>query len=492
MKKTYYAVIDWLRLSILGLCVLIVGIILPTQASAFFGHKTTIWRGIARHQTLLANIPPEKIAHERDMLLKNKHYLKQVARRAAPFLPYIYNQTKAQDLPVELALLPMLESHFQPFSFSKKGATGLWQMMPGTAAGYGLTLDWWYDARRDTVASTQAALAYLTYLHNYFHDWLLAIAAYNAGEGRILKAIRYNMKHHQPIDYWSLHLPRQTQVYVPRFLSYVEILSHPRRYGIVLDPVKNESTWTAVKLPGPMHLSQVATLAGIDVATLRLFNPGYRRDITGPHYSRILVPTKAAKHMRTALAALAGRTLPLTNWAHHTVKSGETLSELAQTYHTSQALLRHINHIKHDLLHIGQTLFIPKHKKKLNIKLNNESAGFHLDKRIISEASLPGPKQIHYVVKRGDTRSMIARRFHVRESQLVYWNGLGWNEKLIVGRHLNLWKKQARTHRAARYTVKPGDTLLGIALQHHTNVQAIKNKNSLRTDNIKPGQKLAL
>jgi membrane-bound lytic murein transglycosylase D len=415
------------------------------------GHEQTTWDQLALRQPILSTVKPEYFQAEVKRLLKNKRRLRKLAKRSAPYLQYILQETRDQQLPPELALLPIVESGFQPFSFSPVGATGLWQMMPGTASGYGLTLDWWYDARRDTVASTRAALGYLRYLHHYFHDWLLAIAAYNAGEGRILQAIHDHVRKHQPIDYWSLDLPKQTQDYVPTFLAYVEIFSHPKRYQLNIQSIKPNSIGTRFELQGPMHLSQIASLAGIDMATLRTYNPGYRRDITGPHYLTVLIPQYAVKRMKHNLQVLKQKKKPLAQWKDNAVQPGESLSQLAK-------------------------------KTVVDISINQQ---------VVSESSLPGPKQIQYLVKPGDTRQTIAKNYRIKESDLIYWNGLTWGTPLVPGQYLNLWSEHIPTH-TSTHRVKPGESLFLIAKKYHTSIQRIKEKNRLTSDNIRVNQKIMI
>jgi membrane-bound lytic murein transglycosylase D len=463
----------------------------PAMGWTLSAHKQTSWEKLGSHQSILSTVEQKRFESEVKRLLKHKKYLLRLAKRAAPYLQYILQEAREHHVPAELALLPMVESRFQPFSFSQKGATGLWQMMPGTASGYGLSLDWWYDARRDTVASTRAALGYLSYLHHYFHDWLLAIAAYNAGEGRILKAIHENVRKHHPVDYWSLRLPKQTREYVPTFLAYVEIFSHPARYQLDMQPLDTNLRWKSVELPGPMHLSQVASMAGISVATLRTYNPGYRRDVTGPHYLSVLIPKYAMRRMQQRLEALKRNDKPLADWKHYSVHKGDSLSKLAKTNHTTPSLIKYVNHLHGDVLKLHQHLYIPQHKKQLTIPIKASISDVKINKKIVSEATLPGPKQIHYLVRPGDTRKRVARRFHVKEAQLIYWNGLGWNDPLIPGQHLNLWHKPSRYHRIVHH-VKPGESLSVIAKRYQTTVTKLKRRNGLKNNKIRIGKQLVI
>ena len=467
-------------------------LITPNTALAFLDGGENDWERLSDRQSILSTVDSDRYQYRVDQLTRNKKQLETLGHRAAPYLRYIIQQAYDSRIPTGLAILPMVESKFQPFAYSQVGATGLWQLMPGTASGYGLSLDWWYDARRDTIASTRAALSYLKYLHNYFHDWLLAIAAYNAGEGRILKAIHKNMKKHLPIDYWSLQLPKQTKNYVPTFLAYLEIFSHPDRYQLDIGNLPEELAWKKFSLPGAMHLSQIASMAGISVATLRTYNPGYRRDVTGPHYLSVLIPEYAADKMEEKLQALDSNDKPLTEWLHYKVRKGDTLSEIAAKHQTTTHLLKYVNHLKNAKLKIGQNLYIPLHKKSLLVPVAKHLHDMKIDQRIISESRLPGPKQLHYVVRRGDTRKRVARRFHVKEAQLIYWNGLSWNDRLIPGQHLTIWRKDHSSHRRRLilHKVRSGETLAYLARKYGTQIKTIKRNNHLTSSLIRIGEKL--
>jgi membrane-bound lytic murein transglycosylase D len=457
---------------------------------SLFGHEKNDWKKITAQDSILSGVDKKKFKAQLDHLLRNKKHLRELATNAAPYLQYIIQQTHQQHVPIELALLPMLESQFQPFSFSQKGATGLWQIMPETASGYGLTLDWWYDGRRDTVESTRAALSYLNYLHNYFRDWLLAIAAYNAGEGRVLRAIHENMKKQLPIDYWSLHLPQQTQDYIPLFLAYIEIFSHPEKYQLNIH-ASSEVTWERIVLPGPMHLSQVALMAGLSVAALRVYNPGYRHDITGPHFKSILIPEYAAKKIQEKLGSLGKRKRLIARWPTYVVRKGDSLSEIAEKNHTTSSRIKFFNHLNDDHIKINQRLYIPQHQKMPAVRSEKYRSDIKINTEIISEASLPGPKQIHYLVRNGDTYDKIAKNFNVKEEQLIYWNGLRLDSKLIPGQHLNLFQRTSG-HLTISHRVKFGDSLSLLAIKYHTTVEKIKQKNNLQNDKIRVNQEIII
>ena len=296
--------------------------------------------------------------------LTQQPYVYELTRNSQPYIYYILQQVRKRGMPAEIALIPMIESNYDPFGYSKRGAIGLWQLMPGTASGFGLHANWWYDGRRDLVASTNAALNYLQSLHDYFHSWLLAIAAYDAGEGTVVSAIRYNRQHHQPTNFWSLPLPYETKVYIPKLLALASIIKSHSHYGIHLVSVANKPYFTTVTVKAQMTLSHLAALADTSLKALRQLNPGFRRwAMTPDHAYNILLPITKAPLFEAKLAE-AGQapTTPMSSssqWLYHRVRSGESLSVIASQYDTTISALRRINKLRTNMIEIGEDLLIP-------------------------------------------------------------------------------------------------------------------------------------
>jgi membrane-bound lytic murein transglycosylase D len=346
---------------------------------------------------------------------KEPHQVEQIFKRGEPYLAYILNEVQKRDFPTEIALLPFVESSFDPFAFSYGRAAGLWQFIPATGKMYGLQQDWWYDGRRDVVESTQAALNYLDYLQNKFDgDWLLAVAAYNSGSGTISKAVKKNREAGKPTDFWHLQLPKETAGYVPRLLAISNIVREPGKFDISLYPIETQPFFTMVETEGQMDISVAAELAEMNTEALYLLNPGYNRWTThpkGPH--QLAIPVSNSNTFRKNLALLpeSKRTRPVL----HTIQSGETLSHIARRYNTTTKALIDSNRLNSTLIRSGQKLMVPagRHDRAQYAKLNKR----------IQRASDASSKRT-YKVRHGDNLWNIARKHHVTVKQVASWNKL--------------------------------------------------------------------
>ncbi len=420
--------------------------------------------------------------------MKNQLYLKKIAEQARPYLYYILQQVRRRGLPGELALLPMIESNYDPFAYSKVGASGLWQMMPGTASGFGVKVDWWYDGRRDIIASTNAALDYFTYLGNFFdNQWLLAVASYDTGEGTVNQAVQHNAKLGKSTNFWSLHLSKETQSYVPKLLALATIISHPSEYPVNLPNIPDQPYLATVNVGSQIDLARVAKLSDMSLQALAQLNPGFNRWATDPNIpSRILLPVDKAAQFERNL-----KQLPIdkrVTWIRYNVKSGDNLSSVINKFKTTLALLKTINHLKTNQLHIGQTMLIPTTTSKLTkIVLQSEQHYFSS-----LHTKLPEVHITNYDVKEGDSLNLIARKYNVKTREIRFWNGLARNEKLSPGRKLIIWppKHKSPSSSQTTYQVTAGDSLIGIAHKYHTTVASILKTNKIKNNFIKVGQKL--
>jgi membrane-bound lytic murein transglycosylase D len=454
----------------------------------FSRYSNDFWVTIAHKFSLSRNNHNQEVKQQVKWFQKHPTYVKELTRNSDPYIYYILQETERRGMPAELALMPMVESNYNPYAFSRQGAVGLWQMMPGTASGFGIKINWWYDGRRDIIASTNAALNYLQYLHDYFHDWLLAIAAYNSGEGTVMNAIRRNQRLHKPTDFWSLKLPKETKLYVPKILALAEIIKSSQHYGLRLEPVLNKGYFTSVPMTTSISLPKLAVLAHVNTSVIRKLNSGFRRDITKPSYTHhILIPTSRLEIFKKNLAMLREKEKEMhkTHKAPYTVKKGDTVSTIAIKKHTTIGKIEKNNSLHNDVIRTGQTLNITKKlpsKKSINKKLSNH----------ITEDKLPGPKLTVHTVRKNESINSIARHYQVKVNQIYYWNKSTRRTPIQPGQKISIWKRPSR-HKHKKYKVKSGDRIGDIAHKYHVSMQKIRALNHIHDDNlIRIGQTLLI
>lgn len=360
----------------------------------------------------------------RDAYLAQPLYLQVVGQRAQRYLHYIVEEVESRGIPMEIALLPLVESTLDPFAVSPQQAAGLWQIMPATAQYLGMQNDWWYDDRFDLRDSTRVALDYLEGLHAEFDgDWLLALAAYNAGKGRVASARRRNASRGQPTDYWSLSLPRETRHYVPRLLALSEIIRSAEELDAELPPVANAPAFIAVSTGGQIELQRAAQLAGVEIATLREYNPGHLRWATAPERDEILLPALHATRFSEALATLSLD--ERVSWSHYRIRSGDNLGKIARRFGTQVELLREVNDIDGHFIRAGDTLMIPRG--------GNWRGSLGIGQKATVE------RKRAYRVRSGDSLYRIANRFNVTINELVNWNKIDPSDYLRPGQRLTLF-----------------------------------------------------
>jgi len=430
-----------------------------------------------------------RIAKQRNYYLKHPNYLKQVSKRAEPFLYLIVKQIEAKNLPLELALLPVVESTFDPFAYSQSNASGLWQFMPATGKRFGLKQDWWYDGRRDVYASTEAALRYMQILHKYLgDDWLHAVAAYNSGEGRVQKAVRKNKRRNKPVDYWNLSLPKETENYVPKLLALVDILRNHKKYGIELPVIPNKQALSYVDTGSQLDLAYAAELAELSVAEIQLLNPAFNHWATspdGPH--KLLVPTRIAGEFTEKLSKSdKNRRI---RWLRYKVRAGDSLSVIAQKNATTTDVLRQVNDINGSFIKVGQPLLIPISSQSQKKYLYSQAQRF--ERRQAKNSK--NKHKIKHTIVEGDTLWDISRLYKVTAQDIAKWNRISSKQTLRLGQQLTIWKSTSRksTTRRVTYKVRPGDSLGVIAAKFNVKSGDLMRWNKLNKQNyIQPGQKL--
>lgn len=450
--------------------------------------KHSLWPSVREHMALDHHTDDAMVQQYIRQWQQHPNDLHTILSQAAPYLQYIIGQTTERGLPAELALIPFVESKFEPFAVSHAGAVGLWQLMPGTATGQGLKINWWYDGRRDLITGTRAALDYLSYLYEFLNqDWLYAIVAYDAGQGTIFNAIKRNQQQKLPTDIWHLKLSKEATQYLPKLLAICAIIKDPQAYGLSLPTVSQQPYFNIIDIKQQIDIQQAATLADTPLLTLRYLNSGFKRwatDPLGPH--QLLIPSRNTKVFIKNIKQLKQE--HYTPWYHHVVNDGETLSGIAVQYHTHVNTLKQANHLASDLIKPGQDLLVPGTLKSI------DSPKHTILHNTLTAQHLPGPKQHVHVVKHYDNLDSVAQRYGVTASQIYYWNHLS-TKKLTPGQKLVLWLKHkvsTATKRNINYVVQVGDNLSTLAVRHGTTVKAIMTQNKLSTQRIRIGQKLIL
>ena len=478
-------------------------------------------------------------------------YLERIYDRASPVLYYVLQEIEKAGIPAEIALLPVVESAYQPFAYSHAAASGIWQFIPTTGRAYGLKQNWWYDGRRDLVESTRAGIAYLKKLHNQFGDWKLALAAYNTGENRVAREIRRNRRRGLPTTFWHLNLPNETRQYVPKLLAVKKIIENPQRYGLDLRYIADQRKIVAVNIGSQIDLAIAAELAGISLEDIYKLNPGFNRWATSPHGPhRLMLPIEVANDFKRKL-----RKLPKSKrivWKQYKVSGRQSVSNIARAYNISPSMLKSVNSIRGRYVSAGTTIKIPvSYIAKSNYTLT-------LTQRINDKRSQVATRRLSrfgrrqqnsfsrkqgtrryatttsktkksrgytsrhtdvyrsrrtYRVRRGDTLSKVARRYKVSRRTLARWNRISHRARLRRGQRLVIYSKRSRSIRERKspiriisqstkgtrkkritYIVRRGDTLYSIARRFRISVGSIKswNRRLRKRSRIQPGQRLKL
>lgn len=480
-------------------------------------HKNTVWERLLSLYSL-PDIKNPRIDHELYWYLEHPTSLAILQQRAEPYLNHILDEIEAKDIPGELALLPVVESAFVPDAYSKADASGLWQFVPSTGREYGLQQNDWYDGRRDIYASTKAATTYLKELSETFDgDWLLALASYNCGKGRVKKSIERNEYRNLPTDYWSLDLPEETEDYVPRLLAIAKLFAHADEYNIHLQHIPNRPYFEVVDIKSPIDLHKAAKLANTPLHSFLKLNPGFNRSSTapqGPH--RLLIPVSQAKEFKKNLAMLPySERVTLKQYdkeivaeihpqekheeksarirgnevktilTQYKVKTGENLTSIANKNNTTIKSLRLANNLAGNSVRSGTRLLIPSEAKSNSIP------------SLATASKTKSANAQVYAIKKGDTFFNISQRFSVTPKDIANWNNITLKTALIPGRKLTIKSvnpqlaSASSSIRLISYTVGKGDSLTQISRKFNVSVADLRKSNAATLiKGLQPGQKL--
>ena len=431
---------------------------------------------------------------------KHQAYLDRVVERARPFLYDIVEEIKARDMPMEIALLPVVESAFQPFAYSPGRAAGIWQFIPGTGKIYGLKQNWWYDGRRDVPRATKAALKYLDRLQKRFDgDWLLALASYNSGEGRVARAIKKNRRLGKPTDFWSLDLPNETKGYVPKLLAISAVIADTEAHNLSIASIPNEPHLEHIDIGSQIDLALAAELAEMSIEDMYKLNPAFNRWATAPDGPHTLsLPIEKVDNFHIALAKVDKH--QRIQWKRHRIRQGETLGHIARKFQTTVELLQDVNSIRDKWIRAGNSIIIPVATKNLKHYLSEDQRRLSLQ-----NTNRRGIK-IKHTVRPGDTFWGLSRKFKVKVRQIASWNGMSPRDSLMPGQHLAIWTKNrsasttsyatppsSATRQQLHYKVRKGDSLARIAKKFRVTIGKLRRWNSLpKGKYLQPGQRITL
>jgi membrane-bound lytic murein transglycosylase D len=367
------------------------------------------------------------VAKWEDWYSSRPDYVARMVERSRRYLYYIVVEAEQRGVPLEIALLPMVESAYNPIALSTARAAGIWQFMPGTGKDYGMKQNFWFDSRRDVLAATDGALAYLQKLYALFGDWQLALAAYNWGEGNVARAIERNQRAGKPTDYVSLAMPDETRNYLPKLQAVKNIINDPARFNLELADIPDAPYFAVVRTSRQMDIKRAAELAEMSVEEFQYLNPHHNRPvIAGADEYAILLPIDKAE---VFAAKLDLSDQPLVSWQAYHLRSGETLPQVAAKFGLQVETLRAVNGIgAKSRVPVGHTLLVPSQDASPESAASLSSAVF---------TTVPQGRTFYYKVNKGDTLAAIAARFAVTTQDLTRWNDLG-KRGLAVGQSLRI------------------------------------------------------
>jgi membrane-bound lytic murein transglycosylase D len=468
-----------------------------------YNNAENIWDTLREEFTLPHYEDNARVQEQIEWFMNNQDFLYRSAYRAAPYLYYILQQVRMRHLPAEVALLPVLESSFNPFASSPVGAAGIWQMMPDTASGFGIKHNSWYDGRRDVVASTKAALNYLAYLSDFFNgNWMYAIAAYNTGEGNVLAAIKKNVRYGDSTDFWSLPVAQETRDYIPKLLALATIISHPEQYPVQLPFVKNAPYLAQVDIGAQIDLKHAATLAGLSLKQFKQLNPAYNRSATDPngHY-KLVLPIESVEQFTEKLSRS-----PLFYSAKGArYKPGDALQEVEDTESEKNTIVaRTTPSLSKTILNSKQIYFSDASDDTARVKHKLQQVTQDNNDEYSSGHYTLQPGDTLYMVRNGDDVEKIAQRFHASAKMIRLANNfknkdvsLHPGQQVVIPTHASTnddteSRKFQLNPGDTLYMVRKGDTLEKIARKYHTTASALRVANLISSNEVTEGDQIVV
>jgi membrane-bound lytic murein transglycosylase D len=392
-----------------------------------------VWQRI-RAGFAMPDLAGPLVAEKTAWYVARPDYLKRVFERSRLYLYHIVDEIEKRGLPTELALLPMVESSFNPMAYSRAHASGLWQFIPGTGKRYELAQNWWYDGRRDIVASTSAALDYLKDVYEMNGDWHLALASYNWGENAVARALEKNRREGKPLDYSSINMPAETRHYVPKLQALKNIIANPALFGIDLDPIPNQPYFASINKTRDIDVRLAAQLAEMTVEEFIALNPGFSRPVIRADLTpRIVLPADRVDVFHENLTKYDDKSL--VSWQTYQPKRGDSLAGIAKRFGVSLAQLKEVNGITPRARAMPAVLVVPTGSSQGSARDSGR-----LPIMYAPPIPLAGPRTFVHTVKTGETLPKIAARYRVKVEDLRRWNKIG---RLKVGQKLMVQTKGA-------------------------------------------------
>ena len=399
-----------------------------------------LWQRV-RYGFAMADLDNSLVREKTRYYAARPDYLQRIFDRSRLYLYHIVEEIEKRGLPMELALLPMVESAFNPMAYSRAHASGLWQFIPGTGKRFELEQNWWYDARRDIVESTNAALDYLTKLYEMHGDWHLALASYNWGENAVARAIAKNEAAGKPTDYESLSMPAETRQYIPKLQALKNIILDPEPFGIDIGPIPNQPYFATVTKLRDIDVQLAARLAEMPVEEFIALNPGFSRPVIRAAVTpRIVLPADKVDVFHDNLERLGEKSL--VSWKTYYPKTGETFESIAKKHGMQVGQLKEVNGIAPRTKAVPRLLVVPTGDAVSTRKLP-----------IMYAPPIPvSTRRIFYTVKSGETLASIANRHRVSVEDIKRWNGVS---KAVPGRTLALEVRATPAKGKPRPKAKP-------------------------------------